>query len=713
MTFYDLIEAVPARLRRHRVPLRGRATRSRERLGRRAPAACEVRCLGHCYAAPVVPSGDAVFARPAARESVERLARRRGARPVARAGPRTRSRAAPRRVAGGAAPPARERAAAATSSEYDLPAGETILRRDRGAGLRGRGGAAYPDRRQVAGRARHAPARRARTWSRTATRATRARSWTGCCSRRIRTRSSPGMLACARVIGARRGIVFVRGEYPRAQRVMRDGDRARRARRRARRASSTSRWSRAPARTCAARRPRCCARSRGCAASRAQAAVPGRARAVGPARPWCRTSRRWRSCRGSCATRAPTGTKAVCLSGAVARAGRRRDPARHAAAPRARAGGRRAARRAALAHGADRRPDGARAAGARFDAPLSYEALPGMRPRRHRGARRERHAARAGRAPVRLRARRVVRQLHAVPRRHRAARTRCASARRSSACSTRSRSGACAASARACRGRSATCSSTSATRCSRDARSTDGAVAARGTRARRLPRARARAVPAFCHDDRARRPAATAARAWSRWTAVGRRVHDAGARRRDGASPTAQRLREYRRDLGELMAVRERAARRGRRASLAGVGRRRRRYGRADARAARRDASHPYLRLDLDALHPVPPLRARVRGDPGPVRLRDRGPRRATRASRGARARSPTAACVVVRRVRHARARPARSRDVDRAARRAPRRAAHGRVVRTPAATAASAASSTCTPPATTILRIDGAPARR
>src|SRR6185295_889445 len=97
-------------------------------------------------------------------------------------------------------------------AEYDLPAGDAILAALDASKLRGRGGAAFPT---------------AAKW-RTARDAPGPRRWVvangdegdpGSYVDRLLLEEDPhavlaGMLGCARAIGARHGVVFIRREYP-------------------------------------------------------------------------------------------------------------------------------------------------------------------------------------------------------------------------------------------------------------------------------------------------------------------------------------------------------------------------------------------------------------------------------------------------------------------------------------------------------------------
>ena len=152
-------------------------------------------------------------------------------------------------------------------------------------------------------------------------------------------------------------------EYPRAQRVVRERSREARAGHVLGR-EVVEVISGAGSYVCG-ERPHSCARSRACVASQAPHTPPSAA--CGASRPWCRTSRRSRSCRGP--RHSPAGSKAVCLAGALhAGRGRIRSACRCGACW---------SRRAADLPGrgwrisADRRPDGLRGAGA----PLRHAAF--------------------------------------------------------------------------------------------------------------------------------------------------------------------------------------------------------------------------------------------------------------------------------------------------------------------------------------------------
>ena len=170
-----------------------------------------VRCLGHCYAAPSWRRGDSVFTRSREAERDPSLAER----PEEAAIPRRALLDPPvvlRNVLGDAR--------ASALDEYDLPDGDSMLSAIAEAGLRGRGGAAYPTA------AKWRVARDTAAAERYVV-ANGDEGDPGSYVDRLLLEEDPhavlaGMLACARAIGARRGVVYIRGEYPRALRVMRD-----------------------------------------------------------------------------------------------------------------------------------------------------------------------------------------------------------------------------------------------------------------------------------------------------------------------------------------------------------------------------------------------------------------------------------------------------------------------------------------------------------
>jgi NADH:ubiquinone oxidoreductase subunit F (NADH-binding) len=101
-------------------------------------------------------------------------------------------------------------------ADYQLPGGEAILEAVSRAGLRGRGGAAFPTAAKWR-LAKHTPAGRRFVV------ANGDEGDPGAYVDRLLLEESPhavlaGMLGCARAIGAAEGIVFIRGEYPEAAR---------------------------------------------------------------------------------------------------------------------------------------------------------------------------------------------------------------------------------------------------------------------------------------------------------------------------------------------------------------------------------------------------------------------------------------------------------------------------------------------------------------
>jgi NADH:ubiquinone oxidoreductase subunit F (NADH-binding) len=187
----------------------------------------EVRCLGHCYDAPAIRVGDAVFARRDRALIAPWL--EEGADRPPRAGPRNviprRSFSMPPVVLRSVLTPHHdgfdpaEPGPAALSAAYDLPDGDAILRALEATGLRGRGGAAYPTAAKWrATRDTSAPARFVV--------ANGDEGDPGSFVDRLLLEEAPhdilsGMVACARAIGATHGIVYIRAECPRAQAVMR------------------------------------------------------------------------------------------------------------------------------------------------------------------------------------------------------------------------------------------------------------------------------------------------------------------------------------------------------------------------------------------------------------------------------------------------------------------------------------------------------------
>ena len=184
-----------------------------------------VRCLGHCHAAPAFLSGARVFAKPgtlALDAWIEGWGE--GSEPHEDLGalPR-RSLAEPAVVLRNLVPGARR----AGLGEYELPSGPEILAAIAAAGLRGRGGAAFlTAAKWQAARDAGAPERFVI--------ANGDEGDPGSFVDRLLLEEDPhavlaGMVACARVIGAGRGFVYVRGEYPRAQAAVREAIHAARA----------------------------------------------------------------------------------------------------------------------------------------------------------------------------------------------------------------------------------------------------------------------------------------------------------------------------------------------------------------------------------------------------------------------------------------------------------------------------------------------------
>jgi NADH:ubiquinone oxidoreductase subunit F (NADH-binding) len=187
-----------------------------EALGEHGPVG-GVRCLGHCYSAPSFRSGDRVYAAPR-RMTLESWIDSWGEGPEPAESlsriPRFSMVEQPvvlRNLIHGAS--------AAGFGEYELPDGATILAGLEKAKLNGRGGAAY----STAAKwkiARDTPA--PERW----VVANGDEGDPGSYVDRLLLEEDPhavlaGMVGCARVIGASRGMVYIRAEYPRAQEVMR------------------------------------------------------------------------------------------------------------------------------------------------------------------------------------------------------------------------------------------------------------------------------------------------------------------------------------------------------------------------------------------------------------------------------------------------------------------------------------------------------------
>ena len=184
-----------------------------------------VRCLGHCYAAPSFRTGDRVFARPAELSLEAWLADadpdgwpHEVRLPIPRAA-LVEPAIVLRNLLPGASP--------AGLGEYELPDAERILAAIEASGLRGRGGAAYPTAAKWrAARDTEAPARFVV--------ANGDEGDPGSFTDRLLLEEDPhavlaGLVACARVIGARHGLVYIRAEYPRAHTLVREAIAAARA----------------------------------------------------------------------------------------------------------------------------------------------------------------------------------------------------------------------------------------------------------------------------------------------------------------------------------------------------------------------------------------------------------------------------------------------------------------------------------------------------
>ncbi len=198
-SFYDLLRGLPqtgdcSGTACHFVG--GRWDGAEPETGLHRQFAKEVHCLGRCYEAPA--SSEAAAAPiPRSALSAEPVVLRHllGAGPAAAAGP-------------------------AAWADYDLPGGAAVLNAVTAGGLRGRGGAAYPagDKWKAA---RDTPALERYVV------ANGDEGDPGAYIDRLLLEEAPhsvlaGMLACARAIGARCGVVYVRAEYPRAAERVRE-----------------------------------------------------------------------------------------------------------------------------------------------------------------------------------------------------------------------------------------------------------------------------------------------------------------------------------------------------------------------------------------------------------------------------------------------------------------------------------------------------------
>jgi NADH:ubiquinone oxidoreductase subunit F (NADH-binding) len=186
------------------------------RMAERGPLS-GVRCLGHCYDAPAARVRDAVCA---ARDRAALQAWIAGPAAGA-AAPIVPTNVIPRRSL--VEPPVVLRnliggVCGEMAADYALPDGDTILAAVEATGLRGRGGAAFPTG------AKWRAARETFAAERYVV-ANGDEGDPGSFGDRLLLEEDPhavlaGMVACARAIGARRGIVYIRAEYPRAQAVL-------------------------------------------------------------------------------------------------------------------------------------------------------------------------------------------------------------------------------------------------------------------------------------------------------------------------------------------------------------------------------------------------------------------------------------------------------------------------------------------------------------
>ena len=202
----------------------GGAARLADALDAQAPTG-RVRCLGHCYAAPSFLSGERVFARPVG-ETPESWISGWGEGPAPQEDlspiPRL-SLATPAIVLRNLVPGTRR----AGLGEYHLPAAAEILAAIEAASLRGRGGAAFPTAAKWrAARDQPGPERFVV--------ANGDEGDPGSFVDRLLLEEDPhavlaGMLACARVIDARRGFLYIRGEYPHARAMAEEAVREARA----------------------------------------------------------------------------------------------------------------------------------------------------------------------------------------------------------------------------------------------------------------------------------------------------------------------------------------------------------------------------------------------------------------------------------------------------------------------------------------------------
>jgi NADH:ubiquinone oxidoreductase subunit F (NADH-binding) len=185
-----------------------------------------VRCLGHCYAAPAWSAGGHTYSKPA-EETVEGWLGSwgEGAAPLPGLASIPRRCLAPRPVVLRHIEP---HASDPDFGEYATPRAEEILSALEAAHLRGRGGALYPTA------AKWRAARETAATERFVV-ANGDEGDPGSFVDRLLLEEDPhailaGMKHCAVAIGARRGFVYVRGEYPRAQAIVREAIEEARAR---------------------------------------------------------------------------------------------------------------------------------------------------------------------------------------------------------------------------------------------------------------------------------------------------------------------------------------------------------------------------------------------------------------------------------------------------------------------------------------------------
>lgn len=379
-SFYDQIERI-TRVCEGTACRFGGGHALRERLEGMGPVG-EVKCLGHCYQAPAFRSGEKVYACPSSERVEDWLDEwGEGPSPMVDLHPIPRASLCEepvvlRHLLGGIGGAAHGAGGVAPAwDEYQLPDPDTILANVDAAKVRGRGGAAFPT---------------ATKW-RTARQTLADVKYVvangdegdpGSYVDRLLLEEDPhtvlaGMLACARVIGATRGIVYIRSEYPQAQRIMRRAIGEARARGVLGAAFDVEVLSGAGSYVCGEENAllRSIEGLRGEPSPKppfpAEAGLFGKPTVVQNVEtlaliPWAARHAK------------PTGTKAVCVSGAVARPGLVEVPLGMTVREilERGAGGAESGRtwRMALVGG----PMGRVLPVEKFDTPLSYEALPGM-----------------------------------------------------------------------------------------------------------------------------------------------------------------------------------------------------------------------------------------------------------------------------------------------------------------------------------------------